>query len=864
MFKLYKKLLNLKLHSFNLSIILFEFSIVALLSYEIFSLNIPQSELKYIFFILLLFVVGNLFILKLLKEKIEKPIKYLSNMIENFKDLNVGKTEKIFYYDEIGDMTNEFFILQNILQRKTSDIKKSKQELESATNALSDSIYYKNLSLNYTWVNDSFCKLMNLPRTDILGKNDFDLFEEEISIKSTFVESQLMENGKDIYFESTTTSPYGKTIYLASKKYLLKDNNNKAYAIAGMISDITLQKETEMEIFKQKNFIQKLIDSQEQLIITMNNHTLNSVNETFLDFFAVDSIENFKKEYNSTCISSTFKKDVPNGYLQEKMDNIKWIDYIGSNSSDKVIISREGHDFIFSISVTTLPQKESLKLVVFTDITELETAKEKAIEAETISQKANQSKSEFLANMSHEIRTPMNAIIGFSELLHEQVEDKHLKQFTKTIQSAGHTLLELINDILDLSKIEAGKLNITQVPTNIYHLIEETTNIFALKLEEKGLDLLLDIDRSIPQTIIIDEIRIRQILLNLIGNAIKFTPSGSIKVILKPITTDEMKSTVDFSISVKDTGIGIKENQLEKIFHSFEQHDGQDTKEYGGTGLGLSISNKLAKMMDGEITVESQYSKGSTFTLTLHHISISSIVVEKEQKSTLKHYKFKQATLLLVDDIKNNRELVKQNFKDSKIKIITAYNGQVAVDIAKKQKIDIVLMDIRMPIMDGYQAATIIKKLKPDTPIIALTASVMENEFQKIKSNNFNGYLRKPILRRELFEELAKYLEYDEEIETIIQEEEKIVLSSKTEKNRKLIIDTLNNNINILFEKVQKSNNINDTKHFATTLLELSHNYEIEYLKQYAESLIVAIDSFDIMEIKKLLGEYKDQIDKLI
>jgi len=740
------------------------------------------------------------------------------------------------------------------VKERTSELSRSKKNLEDTTNAITDSIYYKDLELNYIWVNDAFCKYTHLPREEIIGSNDFDLFDEDISIKSNFQDSNILKDSKSIYFEDKIQSPIGKTIYIAAQKHALKDKNKEIYAIVGTIANITVQKETEIEIRRQKEFIQTLINSQEQIIITTDGDSLLSVNETFLDFFAVYSIENFQEEYGYKCICESFNTDAPEDYLQVMMERETWIEYVISRSyhseTIKVKITRADTDFVFSVTAAKLPGKKDIKSAVFTDITELEQAKE-------IAQQANASKSEFLANMSHEIRTPMNAIIGFSELLNEQIEDKRLKQFTKTIQSAGHTLLELINDILDISKIEAGKLNITTSPTNPYNLIEDTASIFSLKLQEKDLDLIIDIDQSIPQTIIIDEIRVRQILLNLIGNAVKFTAHGLIKITAKQIKINNIESTVDLKISIQDSGIGIKENQLEKIFHSFEQQDGQDNKEYGGTGLGLSISTKLASMMDGDLSVESIYGEGATFHLTLHNISISSIIVQKEVDKELKKYIFDSATILLVDDIQNNRELVEQNFKNTNIKIISAANGKIATQLVETENIDLVLMDIRMPVMDGYEAAKIIKSSHKELPIVALTASVMEDEFQRIKSEYFDGYLRKPVLKKHLFDELAQYLTYQiqkDEINTIPLT---IKLSEKACENRELITKKLTNEIGEMYKKVQKSNNINDATNLATELLKLSEQYNIEHIETYAKALINAIEIFDITSMKKLLSGYE-------
>ena len=693
----------------------------------------------------------------------------------------------ILVHDKTLELTKNLESQERLIEQRTKELNQAKQNLENTTNAISDAIYHKDLDFKYIWVNDAFCKYAHLSREEILGETDFDIFDEEISIKSNFQDSKLIEDGESIYFESRVQSPIGKTMYVSAQKHLLKDIDNRPYAIAGTISDITTQKETEIEIRRQKEFVQTLINSQEQIIITSDGKKLVSVNEMFYDFFAVSSIQEFDIEYGIKCICEIFNKNSPEGFLQPMMGNQTWLDYVASralyNEVHKAMITRGDTDFIFSVTAAKLPGNRNLKSAVFTDITELELAK-------TSAELANKSKSEFLANMSHEIRTPMNAIIGFSELLHEQIEDKRLKQFTKTIQSAGHTLLELINDILDISKIEAGKLKISQNPTNPYHLIEDTANIFSLKVQEKDIDLFVEIDENIPQTLIIDEVRIRQILLNLIGNAVKFTNEGYIKLTAKLEKVDTSKSNVNLLISVEDTGIGVKESQLQKIFQSFEQQDGQDNKEYGGTGLGLSISTKLATMMGGELRVESEYGKGTIFTLWLPDIYISSIILEKDHESIVVAYNFKEATVLIVDDIRNNRELVEQNFKDTSINFLTATNGQEAVEIALQEDVDLVLMDIRMPVMDGYKASQLIKEHKPELPIVALTASVMKDEFDNEKSKNFDAYLRKPILKKNLFNELANFLEFDEGTQ-VQQQYLEIQLSQKTLNNRQNILDSL-------------------------------------------------------------------------
>jgi len=244
-------------------------------------------------------------------------------------------------------------------------------------------------------------------------------------------------------------------------------------------------------------------------------------------------------------------------------------------------------------------------------------------------ERANRSKSEFLANMSHEIRTPMNAIVGFSELLSEKIHDTQLKAYAKTIHSAGNSLLLLINDILDLSKIEAGKMRLQNNPTDLRELFDEVASVFSVSLEKKGLNFSIYIDEKVPQRVLLDETRLRQILFNLIGNAVKFTQKGMISLKMELLKSDVDSKSVDIKISVADTGIGIPKEELDKIFEVFEQREGQDNKTYGGSGLGLSISKRLTEMMHGEISVKSKEFEGSEFSVVLYDVEIASTEKEK-------------------------------------------------------------------------------------------------------------------------------------------------------------------------------------------------------------------------------------------
>lgn len=381
------------------------------------------------------------------------------------------------------------------------------------------------------------------------------------------------------------------------------------------------------------------------------------------------------------------------------------------------------------------------------------------IEARDDAETANRLKSEFLANMSHEIRTPMNSILGFSEIMLNTTDNPKQKNYLKTILDSGKTLLSLINDILDLSKIEAGQLEIHLQPTDIRAVLWEIENLFKPKANEKGIDLYSDLDLNLPKSFKADDIRLKQILLNLVGNAVKFTESGEIEIQVKVVRIQS--GLFDLEISVRDTGIGIPDEEQDRIFESFSQQYGQDNKKYGGTGLGLAISKRLASLMGGRISLESKQGKGSTFKLFLPNLEHSEDVVEKSESYLWKDEKFffKGSSILVVDDVSQNRALVANYLEKQNLKLIEADGGEIAVDLAHKLKPDLILMDIRMPGMSGFDATLEIRKIKglEKVPIIAFTASTMQRDIEKLRLH-FDGYLRKPVHRSTLLNELLRFL----------------------------------------------------------------------------------------------------------
>jgi PAS domain S-box-containing protein len=649
---------------------------------------------------------------------------------------------------------------QKSIQKKD---KKNNQLLDSFNfffNESLDLICISDLKGNLKVLNSAFSKLLGYSKKELLN-NPLTRFVHNDDIYSTNVEILKLNSGMStIHFENRCLKKDGTVLYL--HWWAKKDSETNRIHYIGR--NITEFKKSQNKLKNSENLL-----NDAQKIAKIGSWEFNLKSKKLLwsnELYAIFEIEN---KHNPNLYQEYVSRFLPEDLeiLQTKIDHL--IDTKRPYEIvHKIILPNNRFKWVFGTGIPVVNDDGKVTSIkgIAQDITEKKLISD-TLKAKEQAEIANKAKTEFIANMSHEIRTPLNGIIGFTELLMKTKLDKTQLEYTNTINTSAVILMDIINDILDFSKIESGKLELNIEEIDLFELLNQVIDLFKYQALQKNIDLTLKIDKQIPQYIFADEGRLKQIIVNLLSNAIKFTDSGSVNLILSQLQSDD--EIIQIQFSVKDTGIGIVENNHHKIFNSFVQENNSITRKYGGTGLGLPISNQLLGLMKSKLQLTSKSGIGSTFTFiidfkkgTTKHKSIPAFTPLEKEEDTLFNIDHYEVNVLIVEDNKINMLLAKTLVKKiiPNCKITEAFDGSQAVKKVLNEKIDLILMDIHMPIKNGYDAAMEIRKFNTTKriPIIALTAGVFNGEKEKCLAAGMNDFLSKPIVKKDLESILLKWL----------------------------------------------------------------------------------------------------------
>jgi len=564
------------------------------------------------------------------------------------------------------------------------------------------------------------------------------IFKDHLKIKQPFIEYRII-----------TGSGRVKYLSLIVGKALKNDGTIKS--IIGTLQDQTDRKKIEFDFERAENKYKNVLETINLAAVTLNKngevvfsnkHLADILGYDKSDLYGMNWIDNFvpdnqKEQFRAWLESNSF-------YAQHTSP------IICKNGKQRVIswkntVTLDEHGQI--IETTSIGE----------DITDIKKAREALIIAKESAEKSSRFKSEFLSIMSHEIRTPMNAVIGTTNLLLQDNPAPRQLEYLHNLRFSSNNLLELINDILDYNKIEAGKLELYKTPFNINKMVQNILQSFKAKTDDTGSKLVLKMDSRIPHNLIGDQLRLGQVLNNLLSNAVKFTQNGTVSLILEVIEDKSDKLTIRFAIA--DTGIGIAPENIDKIFDPFTQEYHSTQSDYGGTGLGLAITKRLVELHNSTIKLSSVVGQGTEFSFSIlfekAEISESEEFAPEPIKPLETHVK--GMNILLVDDNKMNLLIANKFLKNWQANVTQAINGQIAVEQAMQHNFDVIIMDLQMPVMDGFEAAAKIKQTQPDLPIIALSADAMPETRMKAAQHGMEDYLTKPFVPEVLFEKIVKH-----------------------------------------------------------------------------------------------------------
>jgi hypothetical protein len=524
---------------------------------------------------------------------------------------------------------------------------------------------------------------------------------------------------------------------------------------AGRLSDtrrsaIDALKRREAELERLSLVAKHASDS---IILSTPDGRIQWVNAGFTRMMGYSSEEAVGQQISDLLNSENTNPDTVQDMINQRIQGNRFHCQIISKTKD-------GRDIWVGTNIFPIKDDDgniTMNIGIERDITQTKHYEQDLAEAKLVAEKADRAKSEFLANMSHEIRTPMNGILGMADLLSESDISGEDRQCVETLRDSGYALLKIINDILDLSRLESGKLQVSEVDFNLRRCINSAVELHRHKAAKKGITLTVEFADDLPEEVRSDDGRLRQIVVNLVGNAVKFTSEGGVRVLVSRDDAAEHGIKID----VYDTGIGITAEQAEHIFDRFSQADAATTRAFGGTGLGLTISAMLARRMGGDISLCTDYDGGACFVATIDAKPALGKPEQETAAPTFASEHLEGARILLAEDNKTNRLLVQKYLAAFDVELIEVENGLQAVEFCKAYAPDVLLMDMSMPELDGVEATRIIRSLPiPQPPIVALTANAFESDRDLCLEAGMDFFLSKPINKAHLLQALSTQLEH--------------------------------------------------------------------------------------------------------
>jgi PAS domain S-box-containing protein len=639
-----------------------------------------------------------------------------------------------------------------------SSLKLAAQYSLSLIEASRDLLVTINTKGKITDMNQATVNITGLTRRKLTGTDFFDYFTEPQKARKVYQE--VFANGSVADSPLTLRHKNGKLTDVLFNGSVYKDDNQNVMGVVIVARDVTAQ-----NLLSQYSLslIEASLDplvtiSPEGKITDMNQATVNITGITReklkgTDFFDYFTEPQKAREVYQEVFAKGSVADSPLT-LRHKKGKLTDVRFNGSVYKD----DRGNVLGVVCVARDVTEQKriatELIEAKVFAEQATLiaEEAKSKAEKATRIAEDAVKAKQQFLSNMSHEIRTPMNAIIGFTKVVLRTDLTAKQNEYLEAIKMSGDALIVLINDILDLAKVDAGKMTFVKTPFKMVSSISAMLHLFETKIQEKNLELVTEYDNRIPEVLVGDPIRLHQIILNLVSNAVKFTNEGKITVSVKLVNENEEKSTIQFS--VMDTGIGIAANKIDKVFENFQQASSSTSRIYGGTGLGLAIVKQLVEPQGGTLSVKSTLNTGSTFSFTLPFAK-TAMQADPEADILEPEMENKDIQILVVEDIALNQLLMRTLLEDSGLGCDIADNGKLAIEKLKTKRYDLILMDLQMPEMNGFEATQYIRTtMQSEIPIIALTADVTTVDLEKCKAVGMNDYIAKPVDERILYSKI--------------------------------------------------------------------------------------------------------------